>query len=164
MVTMQSVIDVIEALTAEHERLLNISIEKTDLIKAGKIDAIQKILMQERKQTQVISQLETKRLQAVDSLFDEMKINETDRTVSVLLIHMEGNQAKKNMEAAVAQLIDIIVQIRDVEQLNKELLQQSMTFVQLSLGMFQPNIEQMNYGQKQTSSKTRGTSVFDSKA
>lgn len=65
---MRAVLNIMEALITEHERMLNISNEKTELMKAGKIDAFQKLLMQERKQTQAISQLENKRVQAVDAL------------------------------------------------------------------------------------------------
>lgn len=161
---MQAVLNIMEALITEHEHMLNISNEKTELMKAGKIDAFQKLLMQERKQTQAISQLEKKRVQAVDALFQEMGIENTDKTVTVLLEQMEEGQQKREMEAAVSRLIDYIVQIRDVEQLNKELIQQSMTFVQLSLEMLQPNLGQMNYGKQQSSQMTPNTSVFDSKA
>lgn len=161
---MQAVLNIMEALITEHEHMLNISNEKTELMKAGKIDAFQKLLMQERKQTQAISQLEKKRVQAVDALFQEMGIENTDKTVTVLLEQMEEGQQKREMEAAVSRLIDYIVQIRDVEQLNKELIQQSMTFVQLSLEMLQPNLGQMNYGKQQSSQMTPNTSVFDSRA
>lgn len=161
---MQAVLNIMEALITEHERMLNISNEKTELMKAGKIDAFQKLLMQERKQTQAISQLENKRVQAVDALFQEMGIENTDKTVTVLLEQMEEGQQKREMEASVSRLIDYIVQIRDVEQLNKELIQQSMTFVQLSLEMLQPNLGKMNYGKQQSSHMTPNTSVFDSKA
>src|SRR5699024_2593827 len=113
---------------------------------AGKIDAFQELLMQERKQTQAISQLGNKRVQAVDALFQEMGIENTDKTVTVLLEQMEEGQQKREMKASVSRWIDYIVQIREVEQLNKELIQQPMTFVQLSLEMLQPNLGKMNYG------------------
>src|SRR5699024_8953930 len=92
-----------------------------------------------------------------------MGIENTDKTVTVLLEQMEEGQQKREMEASVSRLIDYIVQIREVEQLNKELIQQSMTFVQLSLEMLQPNLGKMNYGKQQSSHMTPNTSVFDSK-
>src|SRR5699024_11134891 len=142
---MQAVLNIMEALITEHERMLNISNEKTELMKAGKIDALQKLLIQERKQTQAIRQLENKRVQAVDALFQEMGIENTDKTVTVLLEQMEEGQQKREMEPSVSRLIDYIVQIREVNKLNKELIQQSITFEQLHLEMWQPTLAKRNY-------------------
>src|SRR5699024_12222803 len=89
-------------------------------------------------------------------------IENTDKTVTVLLEQMEEGQQKRKMEASVSRLIDYIVQIREVEQLNKELIQQSMTFVQLSLEMLRPNLGKMNYGKQQSSQDRKSTRLNSS--
>ena len=154
----------IEQLTSAHEDLLGLSKKKSELIKADKIKEFQKLLMQERKQVQTINQLETKRIQAVEQLFQEWDVPNEEKTVTILLEHLEEGPEKQQLEAAVAALIDQIVAIRQAEQLNKDLIEQSLQFVQLSLEMMQPNMQQMNYNQKSTSKSPTTTSVFDSKA
>src|SRR5699024_4517510 len=105
-----------------------------------------------------------KRVQAEDALFQEMGIENTDKTETVLLEKMEEGKQKRKMEAAVSRWIDYIEQIREVVKLNKELIKQSMNFVQLTSKILQPNLGKMNYGKQQSSHMTPNTSVFDSKA
>ena len=61
------------------------------------------------------------------------------------------------------ELTKAITQLKQQEQLNQALIQQSMQFVQLSLDILNPTIQTMNYGKNREDAGSK-RSVFDSKA
>lgn len=156
--------NIIVQLKDAHGELLTIINAKTALIKDGKMDEFQKLLMSERKHLQKLNQLEDKRIDQTEKIFDTLHINTEDKNVTILLEHLPEGKEKESLEKATAELIDQIVEIKHVEQLNTELVQQSMEFIQLSLDMLQPSIRNMNYNQKTNQSTGNNKSVFDSKA
>lgn len=147
-----------------HKQLLKLSKEKSEAIKLGDMDKLSKLLMKERKQLQAIGQLEEQRQQLVEEVFQTLKIDVEEKTVSELLKHIDDENEKVELEQAVTALVEVIVQLKQTEQLNTELLQQSMQFVQLSLDMLQPSMKNINYNEKSTGNDTVKQSVFDSKA
>lgn len=104
------------------------------------------------------------RLQLTTPFFTENKISEDDRTITTLLklIHNETDQ--KQLEEKLTKLTKTIVNLKHQEQLNNQLIQQSLQFIQMSLGMINPTIQNMNYGKGQSDKETRNRSMFDSKA
>jgi|SRR5690625_559962 len=161
---MQLLYDTLKKLIGLHEELIQISNHKTEEIKQGDMDKLSKLLMQERKQIQAITQTETKRQSIVDDFFTNKGAHDKEQTMSNLLVLIDHDDEKQQVELLVSTLVDTIVELRQVEQLNKELMEQSMQFVQLSLDMLQPSIQRMNYDGKQNVQKSTKQSVFDSKA
>lgn len=164
-ITIQRVIETIEKLTVLHEQLLSISKQKTDKITESDTEGLVKLLTKERQLVQQINQVESKRSELVNQLCKERNIETEDITITRLLENLDNQIEKADLEDEVTKLIEQIVQIRESEQLNNELLQQSMQFVQLNLEMLQPEAQQVSYGnnaqQRQQTSRKR--SVFDSK-
>lgn len=153
-----------------HEQLLSISKDKTDAIKQSDSEALVKLLTKERQIIQKVEQLETLREQLVGQHFKQANVTSDEKTFTVLLATLDDGIAKVRLEKSVANLIQLIVSIRESEQLNNELLQQSMQFVQLSLDMIQPSSQNINYGShakggndSQHRESTQKRSVFDSK-
>lgn len=144
--------------------MLKLSKDKSEYIKVGDMDKLSKLLIHERKQVQAITQLENERQQMVEAVFASLHIDAEEKTVSELLQYIDDETEKSELEKIVTVLVELIVQLKDNEQLNKELLEQSMQFVQLSLEMFQPSTKNINYNEKSVGSETRKQSVFDSKA
>lgn len=138
--------------------------EKTTLIKEGQIDALTQLLMQERKQIQMISQLEEEREQSIKDVFAELAMQTEEQTVSVLLNVLNDEQEKQDLTQAVTALMDNIIDLKQVEQLNAELIQQSMEFVQMSLDMLQPTVENVNYADIRSVKPKRNIPIFDSRA
>jgi len=161
---MQILHDTMKHLVVLHEDLIQLSNKKTEEIKQGDMEQLSKTLMDERKQIQAITQTEEKRQALVEDLFMKVNPDVEEKTVTTLLAHIDNDEYKQQLEDVVALLIDAIVQLRQVEQLNQELMAQSMQFVQLSLDMLQPSIQRMNYDEKQTIQDSVKQSVFDSKA
>ncbi len=161
---MQILHDTMKHLVVLHKDLIQLSNKKTEEIKQGDMEQLSKTLMDERKHIQAITQTEEKRQALVEDFFMKVNPDVEEKTVTTLLAHIDNNEYKQQLEDVVALLIDAIVQLRQVEQLNQELMAQSMQFVQLSLDMLQPSIQRMNYDEKQTIQDSVKQSVFDSKA
>jgi|SRR5699024_114167 len=153
-----------EHLTKLHEELLTISEDKTEAIKVSDNESLVKWLTKERQVMQKIEEYEAVREQLVNHFFEEKGINSDEKTITELLSVLNDEGDKTKLEGMVARLLELIVSIQESEQLNSQLLQQSMQFVQLSLEMIQPQAQNISYGE-QAERKAAGQkrSVFDSK-
>lgn len=160
----ETLITQLEELTTLHEKLHRISQKKTESIKANDMDALTKLLIDERKVVQAIEKLEVKREKEVDRLFKAWNITVEERTVERLLLNIENEVEKRTIEQIVTKLINTIVSLRESEQLNSDLLRQSMQFVQLSLDLLQPTVQSANYNERQQKQQRKSQSLFDSKA
>lgn len=145
---------------------MSISNEKTDAIKLSDSEALIKLLTKERQLIQTVEQLEEQRMQLVEQYFLKNNMQNEEKSITNLLNAVKDGKQKHELEQIVAQLIQHIVSIRESEQLNSDLLQQSMQFVQLSLDMIQPQAQTINYGdhaKQKKSDSSQKRSVFDSK-
>lgn len=164
MISVQQMIDIIQQLTAIHEKLVEVSLQKTDHIKLSNTEKLAKLLTLEKQYMQELEQKEKEREQLVRAFFKEKDANTDEYTVSELFRVIEDEAEKQTLEQAVTSLVEVIVRLKESEHLNRSLLEQSMQFVHLSLDMLQPTTKNINYGannqQRLANSKQ---SVFDSK-
>lgn len=153
-----------EHLTKLHEQLLTISKEKTEAIKVSDNESLVKWLTKERQIVQKIEQYEAVREQLVNQFFEQEQINTNEKTITELLSVLNDEEDIRKLEGMLTILLESIVAIQESEQLNSQLLQQSMQFVQLSLEMIQPQAQNISYGeQAERKGSTQKQSVFDSK-
>jgi len=162
-VSITAINDSLQELTMIHEELLKGSKRKTDIIKEGSTEKIQAILAEERKYIKILEQSEEKRQKEVEKWYTAKQLPLEDMTITNMLEVLTDKEAQQELEQLTIELTKTITQLKQQEQLNQALIQQSMQFVQLSLDMLSPTIHNMNYGKSQ---ETEGSkrSVFDSKA
>lgn len=146
-----------------HELLFEMSKQKTEDIKGRNTEQLRATLIKEQKQVQAIELIETQRLKEVSGWLNEHQLPPENGTITHMLEELSNDTDKEALENVTVHLSELIVNIKQQEQLNQALLQQSMQFVQLSLNMMQPSIENMNYN-KDHASTTARHSIFDSKA
>lgn len=164
-IAMQRVNEVLQNLVEKHNAILQLSLRKTETIKTGNIEALSELLMEERQLTQQVAQLERNRIETVSSIFQQHEEQPMDKTVDDLLSLMKDETERSQLEKQVVALAEVIVEIKQNEQLNKSLIEQSMQFVQLSLEMMQPTMQTINYNEERKGQRTsKNRSVFDSKA
>ena len=145
-----------------HSKLLQVSEEKTNTVKSGEIEALQKLLVEERKLIRLTEQAEKKRQESVEAWCLQAGVALEDTTVTNMLKHL-AEPEQKDLEAAAITLTERITKLKQQEQLNQVLISQSLQFVQLSLDLMSPTLKNMNYGSGAVT-KTADHSVFDSKA
>ncbi|WP_330948844.1 flagellar protein FlgN [Virgibacillus sp. MG-45] len=161
--SVQSINTALEKLINVHQTLLNLSQEKTVVLKNGNLDQLQTLLVQERKQIQVLQKMETNRVEAVNNWFQNNDAMTEEQTISNLLEKIKDVSEKEKLTNLTVALTQVMLELKQQEQLNQALVQQSVQFVQLSLDMLSPTLKNMNYGNNQ-SAGTTNRSVFDSKA
>lgn len=159
----ESVVRSLRKLVDLHQQLINISEQKTDLIKEGKVEKLQEKILQERKLVLQLEQYEKERQALVESWFISKDLTTEDMTISSILLNLDNEKQQNKLASVATELTEAITHLKRSEQLNRELLEQSMQFVQMSLHLLSPTLEQMNYGKKDAE-LDRGRSVFDSKA
>lgn len=146
-----------------HESLIHLSEQKTEMIKIGSVEKLQQLLLEETKLINKLEHAEIKRQKEVEQWFLQRDLKEQPWTITQMLEVIEEGQNKGNLEKVTTTLTNMITQLKQQEQLNQSLLGQSMQFIQLSLGMMQPSIKNLNYSKdKETVSSDR--SMFDSQA
>lgn len=144
--------------------MLSLSKEKTELIKSKNVDELPPLLMEEKKLLSLLEKVEQKRLQIVNPFFDRKNIIDDHRTVTTLLQLIEEESEKGKLEEKIIGLTNTIINLRQQEQLNNQLIQQSLQLIQLSLGMLQPTMQNMNYSKENKADQVSSRSMFDSKA
>lgn len=148
-----------------HHSLLLVSEQKTEALKDGDITLIQKLLLQERKLVQAINQIEMQRQLEVGKWAVQHGMKQEQATISNLLETIPDLAEKESLEKHYVSLADTIVRLKQQEQLNQQLMQQSLQFIELSIDMLDPSAKNLNYNQRpaeQTPSQPR--SMFDSRA
>ncbi|MBB6453630.1 flagellar biosynthesis/type III secretory pathway chaperone [Salirhabdus euzebyi] len=160
----QEIITVMTKLHSLHESLLTISKEKTVHLKSGDTTAFQATFVNERKHVQAIGQLEDKRQALTKQWFTQQGVQDANQTVSEMLSLISDSNEKEQLMKVYEQLVITIAELKQQEQLNRELTEQSLQFVELSLELLQPSIKNMNYGEKKQGEQAFNRSMFDSKA
>ncbi|WP_337970012.1 flagellar protein FlgN [Virgibacillus salexigens] len=147
-----------------HQELIAISNQKTEAVKSGNLEKLQQVLVNERKQIRKIEKAEEDRQLVVADWFESQRLN-IEPTITRLVEAINCDETRKELTAATNQLTEAITTLKQQEQLNMALINQSMQFIQLSMDLLNPSLSQMNYGRSETESTgSIKRSVFDSKA
>lgn len=162
--SIERIIQSMNELYKHHQQLLELSKHKTELVKDGDMKQFQSLLAKERKTVRLMEQTEAKRIETVQAWYKENDLPLDDVTVTNLLSHLEEEKHKQELEQAAVNLAEVLMELKRQEKLNEDLIQQSMQFVQFSLNVMLPTIENINYGKKDENSVATKRSVFDSKA
>jgi len=163
VVSIQSIYKTLEKLVIIHEELCGVSKEKTDILKKGSVENFQHLLAKERKYIKILEQFELKRQREVEQWYASHQLATEEMTITNMLQIIANEVEKKKLENITIKLTNAITQLKQQEQLNQDLIRQSMQFVHMSLEMLNPTINQMNYGNKKVR-EAENRSVFDSQA
>ncbi|OLN24042.1 hypothetical protein BTO30_01080 [Domibacillus antri] len=118
-------LETLEKQLSLHKSLLQLAHLKTDAIKQNNMDNLNKIVREEQKHVGAITILEKRRM------------GESDETVSDILPSLPPDE-QKHVECIRDELIGVLLQLKEVNALNFELVEQSFQFVQLQLDLLAP--------------------------
>lgn len=161
--SVQAIIKTLTELVDIHEEIIKLSKEKTEIIKDGSIEKLQQVLSSEHKFVQRLEKAEVNRQKQVDLWCDDQNISKVNVTITKILELISDEPEASQLKLKTIELAKVMTKLKQQEKLNQELITQSMQFVQLSLDMMSPTINNLNYGKsKESTSEKR--SMFDSKA
>nr|WP_239534618.1 flagellar protein FlgN [Priestia taiwanensis] len=116
----------------EHEALLLLATNKTDIVKSGEIEALEKTMKQEQRHVLVMQKLEAERKEIVYRLMSGRPFEGAEPTLSECIEVIEG-QGKTELLLLMSKLIEVVRQVKQVNELNQALLSQSLQFVNMTL-------------------------------
>lgn len=152
-------ISIMDKLYKLHRSLYEIAIRKTEIIKIGDIDSLNKVMKEENAHLAAIRKLEEERKKATVSICN----GQENPTVTDCIAKLNG-QNKDALLKVTEKLAEMIVDLKERNYLNQQLVHQSLQFVQVSLNLLRPKPVAINYGpptkQKQMANSTHG--IFNS--
>lgn len=140
--------------------------QKTEIIKKGDIEALQSLIKEETKHLQAIRKIENQLVKETNT-FIQQKGGDTESPTFSHAIEVADGSEKEQLLHKKTTLEKMILELQKQNQLNQELLETSLQFVNVSLDLLQPDIDAYNYDrsdQNQQESATPKVSLFDSKA
>jgi flagellar biosynthesis/type III secretory pathway chaperone len=150
-----------EKLLKLHKSLYELAQKKTDFVKKGDIDALDHLIKDEQTHLTAISRIEKDRLAAAKILLPDIE----QPTVADCLEKVNESN-KQKLESIRDELVEIVFHIQEKNELNQQLIYQSMQFVNFSLSLVTPQPENYTYGPPADKNKAAGQSagMFNSKA
>lgn len=141
--------DTMEKLVALHRSLYEVTKRKTEVIKAGDMDALQQVMKDEQAHLMGIQKMEETRQRASKQIAAHL----LQPTVTDCANQLDAVNKQKLLELAAA-LKETIMIVKETNAFNQQMLRQSMQFVNLSLNLLKPSTQSVNYGKS-----TNGSSV-----
>ncbi len=128
---------VTEILNSEHDLyrdMLEISKSKKDVIVKGKVAELDKLVKLEQNMIFDIGQLERKREAEVAKLCATLGMNSSSINISELMKVLRPEQNRK-LEAAQDKLRKVLAELKTVNDLNGQLIQQSLEYIDYSINL-----------------------------
>lgn len=165
--SVQSIITILERLEKLHKSLLELSYQKTEIVKKGDMAELDNMLKNEQSHVAAIETLEKQRQQVVSEYLNEKGIMQADKQTIVDVIEVVENEEERTQLQAVRNRLMLVVDdLRKQNELNQKLVFQSLQFVNMTLDLLRPKPDQINYSGKEArgDNAVQKKSYFDSQA
>jgi flagellar biosynthesis/type III secretory pathway chaperone len=155
----------IERLIEIHEQLIDLAAKKIEPIKRGEMKALEAIVREESKWAHKLQTTEMLRAKVVKAfLLEQGEVKEAVTMSNVKRFATE--EEKLVLDQLQVTLIDQVQKLKAKNELNQELIEESLRFVNLSLDLMVPHKEDVSYHPHEHEDRPlgHGHSLFDSKA
>lgn len=158
-------LSIMDKLEKMHNSLLKLSYHKTELIKVGDMAGLDQVIKDEQTHVAAISQLEQLRQKTVTDYLGAKGIALTGQaTVADVMEAADDSQEKEKLEEVRKRLLLVIGQLKKQNDLNQQMIFQSLQFVNMTLDLLRPQPDQINYSKKEVLGRNMQKSSFDSQA
>jgi flagellar biosynthesis/type III secretory pathway chaperone len=165
--SIRAVIEQINQLNILHRSLLDLGIQKKDILVSNKVNELAIIMKHESNVMKQIStteaawRVEIIRFLEASGLKPDPLITVTE--ISKLVFNVEDRRALNDAQRT---LLDTVDELRKVNILNQELIEQSLTFINYSIDLYMGGSEQSTIynNTRQTSDEYKKTGLFDRRA
>lgn len=161
--SLEKMIRSLEKLIEHQEGLNNVAVEKTDIIIKNDLEALQTILKQENKHIQIIQKLEAEIFKLSKEILGENGTVEANPTLSAV-IECVPDEQRECLHELKERLAVKVLTLQQRNQMNQDLLEQSLQFINLSLDLLIPDMDSFNYNPTVQDEQKETHSIFDSKA
>jgi flagellar biosynthesis/type III secretory pathway chaperone len=158
--TFAELISLLEKQVKLHASLYQLALKKTEALKNHDINALTALMKDEQKHVLAIKQLENNRLRITKHLLED---SAQELTIT-RCIELAGDEERPKLEKLYEQLSELISKLKQANELNQQLTEQSLQFVYLTLDMLTPQTIPINYSSTSTYEEPAERSLFESKA
>ncbi|MBT2678856.1 flagellar protein FlgN [Bacillus sp. ISL-35] len=155
--SVESLISIMNKLHKVHKSLYELTVKKTDIVKKGDTAALDQLLKDEQAHMAAINKLEQERAAVSNTILPNASLQEI----------AEANPAgKEQLLQKKEDLLDVITEIKARNELNQQLIHQSLQFINFSKSLVMPQEKEINYGPPAGKKAKPGQSpgMFNSKA
>jgi flagellar biosynthesis/type III secretory pathway chaperone len=133
MSNLYKVVEILEQLIAEHERMLKLARHKKDVLIKGEINELARILQFESRCINTIQSLELEREKCISLYLMQRGIRKETCYISDLIEMAGSPEMKQALERCQKQLGEVIGELKSLNELNQKLIEQSLAFVNMTL-------------------------------
>ncbi|MDR6883483.1 flagellar protein FlgN [Bacillus sp. 3255] len=163
--SVQKLIHALDALSDIHSRLLELGEQKKDYIIKNDIDALMKCANAESRLIKEITEVEKQRIHATNYILLErgLKLN-PQITVSELSKIITNITDKQSLITAGQQLSEFLLRLKEINELNQQLIRQSLQFINYSLDLMGGSDDDIVYHNTKHQTTINKRSLFDTRA
>ena len=130
---MEQLLELMEEQIERHNELLGLSLEEKDAIISNDIETLQKLVNLKNIVISQNNKLEKKRLSLINDISTVMASDKTDIDLTELIEFMKGRPEEENLKDVGRRLRAVVNELKEANDLNKDLLEQALMFVEYSL-------------------------------
>ena len=163
--SIDGLLDVLVAECRLYKDLYDLSLKKSEFIVDGNVDGLTGILSVEQQLIIELGFLENQREQLIETWAIAKGIDPQRVTLSQIMPFLEGN-SKKNLEQIRKDLDEVILQQRQINDLNESLIKNNLDYIDFSIKLLAGQDESGTTYSKggKTPVKTQNRNLFDRKA
>lgn len=132
----ETMIEVLEAETGCYQKLLDMADNKKDVIISGDVPSLQEITKEEQQLAGHILRLEKKRQENLKDICLVTNKKAEDMTVSGICNILKGEE-KSKLQGVADELETVLVTLKQKNKMNKELLEQSLEYIDYTMNAVQ---------------------------
>lgn len=155
--TFAELISLLEKQVKLHKSLYQLALKKTEALKKHDVETLTALMKDEQKHILAIQQLEHNRMNMM------RQWGKGDDFTMTHCIEMAAEPERSTLSHLYDQLAKLLVHIKQANELNQQLTEQSLQFIYLTLDMIAPQTQPITYS-KNTYEEPLDRSMFESKA
>lgn len=167
MSSFEQLLDVMHSLDAAHHSMLDLAEQKKHALIRGDVEDLTRIVAKENKFIKQVGELDRQRVEAIGQYMIEKGYKPNPRvTVSDLTKIVFQAEDKKRLMEAQKKLLGAIRKLREINQLNQQLIEQSLAFIDYSLDLMvgPPENEVVYQHPQHAGGGAKRTGLFDTRA
>lgn len=169
MSDLYTIVEILEQLVVEHEKMLKLAEHKKDVLIKGNIDELSRILQFESRCINAIQSLELEREKHVSLYLMQRGIRKETCYLGDLIEMAEKPELKQSLSTCQQKLSNSISELKLVNELNQKLIEQSLAFLNFTIEELTVPFEEPTYQNAQKASRPNpymkpSHGFFDSKA
>ncbi|GAB6927552.1 hypothetical protein JCM10914A_15350 [Paenibacillus sp. JCM 10914] len=165
--SVRSIIDYMKRQDELHEQLIAAGQDKRQAILDNDVERLTSVMTKENRLLKQVAETERQRQDAADEFLREKGIRSQLQLTVTEMTRLVFNPDEKNELLQVQQqLMDRLMALKELNAMNKELIEQSLAFIDYSLNLLvsRPEDDLLYQHPKQQQSAGKGRSMFDTRA